>query len=246
MGEHINNGIFAFACRPHPTYMPTSGCHQCPPVSIQITVPPDKLIYQDGEDIDLTGIVVRAFKANGNLWGGFPHGIIPIDQLTYEPTSISNVYVCEVDGVEFQWAKNCYGIHHVDKQFYVTDVVGDDVRIFIDEIGTNWIEIYFVSKTNYADYKLMFQQPGGSWDTFTTKQSPQTINVDGTTYYLFHAPNISDLVSCNISEPAPLTYYNKANVIRAIYGTAPSDNIVTVSWDYQGNIMTDTFEVTVG
>lgn len=59
------------------------------PTEIKIVAPPSKLIYTDGEDIDLTGMLVVAFKKDGTIWSedpNYPNGIIPLSEITIEPT----------------------------------------------------------------------------------------------------------------------------------------------------------------
>lgn len=58
------------------------------PSSIQITTPASKLRYNDGENIDITGIVVQAYKKDGTIWEDATHsgGYIPISELSFEPT----------------------------------------------------------------------------------------------------------------------------------------------------------------
>lgn len=58
------------------------------PASIEIVTPPNKLEYQDGERIDLTGMVVTAKKADGSTWTSvkYPNGHIPLGELIVEPT----------------------------------------------------------------------------------------------------------------------------------------------------------------
>lgn len=53
------------------------------PSSIRITTPPTKLSYTDGEMIDYSGMVVKAYLASGELWTDASHrdGIIPISEL---------------------------------------------------------------------------------------------------------------------------------------------------------------------
>lgn len=43
------------------------------PTEIRITTPPTKLIYADGETIDYTGIVVKAYYADSGEWGTVPY-----------------------------------------------------------------------------------------------------------------------------------------------------------------------------
>lgn len=58
------------------------------PSSIKIITPASKLRYNDGENIDITGIVVQAYKKDGTVWEDATHsgGYIPISELSFEPT----------------------------------------------------------------------------------------------------------------------------------------------------------------
>ena len=58
------------------------------PASIEIVTPPNKLECQDGERIDLTGMVVTAKKADGSTWTSakYPNGHIPLQELVIDPT----------------------------------------------------------------------------------------------------------------------------------------------------------------
>ena len=57
------------------------------PASIEIVTPPKKLEYQDGERIDLTGMVVTAKKEDGSTWTSakYPNGNIPLVELIVSP-----------------------------------------------------------------------------------------------------------------------------------------------------------------
>ena len=54
------------------------------PSSIRVVTPPADLSYMDAEEIDYSGMVVKAFLENGELWTDEKHeyGIIPISELT--------------------------------------------------------------------------------------------------------------------------------------------------------------------
>ncbi|MBR0367413.1 MAG: hypothetical protein IJH86_03345 [Clostridia bacterium] len=59
------------------------------PTSIAITTNPTKTAYDDGEQIDYTGMVVTAYDANGDVWdndGAYPNGVIPIADLNLPET----------------------------------------------------------------------------------------------------------------------------------------------------------------
>ena len=58
------------------------------PNSIVVDVPPTKTVYSDGQAIDYTGMVVKAYTRSGQLWtdASHPNGIIPISELTLPVT----------------------------------------------------------------------------------------------------------------------------------------------------------------
>lgn len=58
------------------------------PSSIVIETLPTSITYDDGDPISLTGIVVKAYKKDGNVWEatGYAGGIIPVSELGANPT----------------------------------------------------------------------------------------------------------------------------------------------------------------
>lgn len=73
------------------------------PASIEFVTYPNKLIYQGGEAIDLSGSVVRALMQDGTPWTGddqHPYGIIPSSELILDPeVAPGSGDVYEKDGV---------------------------------------------------------------------------------------------------------------------------------------------------
>lgn len=70
------------------------------PHDIVIFRPPKKLKYEDGEKINLGGIVVVAMDADANVWTNprYPNGVIPLRELTIDPDhadieSAATIYV---------------------------------------------------------------------------------------------------------------------------------------------------------
>lgn len=51
---------------------------------IQVTKKPDKIIYEDGESIDFTGIEVTAYREDNSVWG-----VIPFEELEFPVTIAS-------------------------------------------------------------------------------------------------------------------------------------------------------------
>lgn len=60
------------------------------PASIKVTTYPDKTLYDSGEDIDTTGMVVTAYDINGNVWtsSDYPDGTVPLSEITLDPTVV--------------------------------------------------------------------------------------------------------------------------------------------------------------
>lgn len=60
------------------------------PVRIAVTEPPTKTEYKDSEMIDLAGIVVTAYNADGTVWtsSDYPDGTIPTDELVPETNKV--------------------------------------------------------------------------------------------------------------------------------------------------------------
>lgn len=57
-----------------------------PPARIEVTTPPTTTIFESGQTIDYTGMVVKAYTADGDLWTDdtHPDGVIPLSELTLD------------------------------------------------------------------------------------------------------------------------------------------------------------------
>lgn len=62
------------------------GTEIIPPARIEVTTPPATTIFESGQTIDYTGMVVKAYTANGDLWtdNTHPDGVIPLSELTLD------------------------------------------------------------------------------------------------------------------------------------------------------------------
>jgi hypothetical protein len=60
------------------------------PYMIAVTTKPTKTLYNSGEDIDTTGMVVTAYDISGNVWtnSNYPDGTVPLSEITIEPTEV--------------------------------------------------------------------------------------------------------------------------------------------------------------
>jgi hypothetical protein len=65
--------------------------HEKVPSSIVVDTPPTDTEYVDGQSIDFTGLVVKAYDGNGELFVSdtTPQGIVPIGSLTFPVTTAS-------------------------------------------------------------------------------------------------------------------------------------------------------------
>lgn len=60
------------------------------PAEIRIEILPTKVEYVDGEEVSLTGILVRAYNGDGTVWQmtGYQDGIIPVSELFTEEETV--------------------------------------------------------------------------------------------------------------------------------------------------------------
>lgn len=91
------------------------------PSYIVVDTPPTKVIYDDGDLIDFTGMVVKAYKKSGELWENeqYPHGIIPINDLQCP------VKTADIDAAISSWERDVTGTDLVSPVYLVPLNVGD-------------------------------------------------------------------------------------------------------------------------
>ena len=246
-------------CKKHDIYIPSCDLG-CPPVRIEITVLPDKLNYQSGEEIDLTGIVVRAFKANGNLWGGFPHGIIPIEQLGYEP----KVAISEhIDFPEYQNSGTVFASNAISPLELFDYVLENGISHYTGEATINAIRselmnydclaIAQVNERNGAGYQgwspismYLYSDlmPGNQitlgshlgilMETYGQGMIGQTMTLSNYRFQSGYAGSVF-IGQTHISN---YWYVSGINATQAA-------SAITVSWQYGDETFTDTFDITV-
>ncbi len=252
MSDDYIDGIYnSSPCKYRSPYVPP--CTECPPVRIEITVLPDKIDYENGESIDLTGIVVRAFKANGNLWGGFPHGIIPIEQLTYDPTTISPFP--SLNTVSITGYNKSGGIYY--KQCYWNNTLNlaptsSNVPCTIEYFGATkpWTgTVYFTGYNGRLYIYLHDCVMTGSGDRWWVD-----VNDAGSGSGQYGGvENLYWIWSSN-ENYAHNHWVNDNSLVAPTVPTSDIDptttsmaetNTITVSWTYEGETFTDTFDINV-
>lgn len=84
------------------------------PSSITITTMPTTLVYTDGQTIDKTGMVVKAYKNDGTIWEstGYTGGVIPLSELVLDPAT------AEIDPYERR-KTNGHGLNVIEVNYTV-------------------------------------------------------------------------------------------------------------------------------
>lgn len=128
------------------------------PNHISIIHPADKTHYEQGENIDLTGLVVQAYNADGTIWStqDYPDGIIPLDELTYELDSIPDYSMSSatVDGVTYSLFSG---------SFAASRSINYDWT-FTNGTGSNWIRYH---DTVLFNSEFSLQTSGNCFFAFT-------------------------------------------------------------------------------
>ena len=162
---------------------------------------PDKKIYINEDNIDYSGLIVKAYDENGNLWeeNNYYNGIIPLEEFTvlnpgatyYYPSYFVNSQtlvrdegiICENNGERSPITK----VNNEESIcFIVTDAGGNDY-------GGNWIFVFSIGFTDSAA-KLTSPNIGNA-----------TIQIDGITYYIYWSGS-------NASYGGATEFYNPLNL----------------------------------
>jgi hypothetical protein len=239
------------------------------PVSIEIQVPPSKTEYSDGDTILISGMVVKAYYADGSEWGTVPNSEITIDPTTasgggggyesdldvsplIEPIAIGTA----LSGYE---VLNLFGQPPIP---YWTRVQASRMAAWYDiedEQGYEWVVAsQSSSETYYRDEKL-------SSDPAVTGTYPlkYSYTYDGkTVYYDYGYSSIGAPEHASRSEFSDVSLigtftnvsgYNKQATPEyvawtMIYGHSTGDSqTITVKWTPDGgeDELTDTFDISV-
>lgn len=106
--------------------------------SIGFDVLPTKMLYNDGDTIDLTGAVVKAYYKNGDPWEGnedYPGGVIPLSEITID-----------TDKAHFEGMKNIYEKNGVQALGILCDIYASAIYV-----------------TGYHCEEPIGYNPGDSW-----------------------------------------------------------------------------------
>lgn len=149
------------------------------PASIEIVTPPNKLEYQDGERIDLIGMVVTAKKADGSTWTNvkYPNGHIPLGELIIEPT-LADVNETSMD-TKKEWPEFGQGPWPQPINA-ASGEVGDETSSYKPAVARyDGYIAFLLGEDDYRDSSFMCSaSPGvGYWDS-GTGSAPSNIMVN--------------------------------------------------------------------
>lgn len=223
------------------------------PSSISIETPPTKTEYREGEDIDITGMVVKAYKNDGELWNdtSYIDGIIPLEQLDYSPkicTGRGDVY--EKDGVRAlaltcdvysDYDQYCNGWH------YASPVNNGNGTTFKEYIARDTEGIIYYALYNGGVFGATLDSVGSKRYLSTDPngmtgfgQNPSYVNKGNFKSTVYGPPryfeNIISMIPDNTIAPYSVDFHGAKVLI-----------LVTVSWNrpYDQKELTDSFEITV-
>ena len=235
-----------------------------PPDSIRITTLPVKLIYDEGETINFTGMVVKAYK-NGEIWTGdgeYPGGVIPFGELTLPKTTVEAIKNAGEATINYSGLSllllcgNTYGRpwgYDVMKSSYVVGTVTDGGRTYDVTTGVYGTEVRFYFLTKYWDIDdpdpenwtttlYLMQADGGRPISSLRGESfvSYDIGFTGRTGTEFVTRDITDEESRWSAVP-----YSREDPVSVDFTV--DDMIVPVQWKrpIDGNMLEDDFKITV-
>lgn len=238
------------------------------PSSIKIEAAPTKVDYIDGDAIDYSGLVVKAYTKNGQLWtdADHPDGIIPTSELTLSETeadidkAVTGKGTRTLDGETVEVAKSMVITQYLNGELNrrVTDTCPDGVVIIKDEFR----ELTAVSDSEDAAVHYAYSQEGryfaceelrgtqGFTELGKIGDSPTTGNplygacIAGFDWYdgMGFARNDDPVI-------ADHSFSTLMAADIALYGTGSIDGgeKIPVIWMRPGDVqeLTDSFEITV-
>lgn len=234
------------------------------PSYINIEIPPTKTLYTEGDTIDFSGMVVKAYTKSGALWtdAEHPDGTIPLSELSYPVTTavpgevievvddelVPPVYLLQVSVdntiAEYEWVGNWY-------RYYYTGVTGGPVYLVcIGEIG-GYGESVFVSMNTFSV----------GWErTCPSGWSPQTSGTYGSIesykdYSAYVSPVIGGYNLFVNGGFSPISAYQQIRITsaaviamnKAAAGQGRSVSVVPVDYQrpYDGRTLVASFSITV-
>ena len=164
------------------------------PSSIDVTIEPTKMTYEDGDTIDYTGIQVKAFDAQGDVWqsADYPDGIIPFEELILSATIAEATPVegdeWDVSGTDLKQPVYLKEVHEGDwilgepdqiESRYITKIVGTS-PVYMCDLATNiqgWVLSIFLSLESYSVASQ--RKAPSSWDPHWAQDNGERVEIAG-------------------------------------------------------------------
>lgn len=225
-----------------------------PPAYIKITTPPTKTDYVAGEEIDYTGMVVKAYDKSGNIWtgdGDYPGGVIPLFELTlpmemadftggeYIKSDLETGLVepFPIDSTGYCWGDTNGAIN--TSHLYMG--IGYDVVFTMCYVGTT---LYKVAASKEPDAKFsVWWQEEEEKITYNPLNSTYTHN-GKTVYYWTDTSGYWPRVTSYYPAAEKSGAFNYAAIAwTMVYGEV-FGALVPVEWVYKGSHFADNFMIT--
>ena len=230
------------------------------PASIAITTEPTKSIYVDGESIDLTGIVVKAYYEDGTEWGTVTFSELLHDPLEADVSQVSadgkySYPAIDTDG----WCPQPIGAHLGNASQHNGETTFETTGYFAVLLHADYDSsvnvVLFCSTTYNTPWKVGFQQ-GTPWPYESVGNTTDSYTYDGKTAY-FYRYNIGMSLENDFTAPGAVNHTTTESGLDVakvawiiLFGN--QDQIagaqtITVSWARPGDgkILTTSFGVTV-
>ena len=229
------------------------------PHAIVIVTPPNKLIYNDGERIDLRGAVVIAVDENGHTWTStkYPNGHIPLGELAVDPlyADITQAHADEYDvsglglnePVYFTPVKvgDIWSDWTVPNEV-VKAIYGGTILAYVPEIvgpGSGIVNNCFVSTTPGSLHIARENAPG----PYPGNTVLEETSYEGQTFYLWNRVTHGG----TMGQPWPHSaFQSDANALAKafLYGKPKNpQQTITLSWARYGDgaVLSTSFNITV-
>lgn len=177
---------------------------------IRIITPPTKLEYVDGEEIDFTGMVVKAFYDDGTPLNdaSHPDGVIPIEELELNVTTAINDNPGTLVPTKHIVGANQFNLGNMTVTSYDPSIPINVYQAYT-KVGTNscigiFISPYFGTfAPRYIGPLLIAENPEDTkiYVNGDIRQTPVSFTYNGATYYYYYdgTPKMNFILYYNYS-----------------------------------------------
>lgn len=223
------------------------------PSSIRITTNPSKMTYSDGETIDMSGAVIKAYNTDGGLWGN-----VPLNEVSVSPsTADGGGALPGLAYYEFPEETYVYKYPGYYNDYYFYAQTFNGARIVFIQYGEH-VYYYTFCNNNQGYSKIGIAEERWGQPTAINWSTPLMRNI-GNNYYGGWGRGDSN------GSPLPFIYSTLGNIpyggenppsteleelqaaLPYAYRTVTVDQTINVSWKRPGDNkkLTTSFNITV-